>query len=107
MEAIKSLFSTIEGNCFGESDSSPLAQIDSNKRQLLYIVIGGLVVLLAVYMFYGDDADNVMESTINSIKTTLGSLLLGGYLSSSGELKTTKVLTEDKIEIDESLLSPF
>jgi hypothetical protein len=106
MEAIKSLFSTIEGNCFGESESSPLAQIDANKRQLLYVVIGGLILVLGVYMIYGDDADNVMDSTIKYIKTTLGSLLLGGYLSSKGELKTSKVL-DDKIEIDESLLSPF
>lgn len=107
MEAIKSLFSTIEGNCFGESDSSPIAKIDTYKRQLLYVVIGGLVLILAVYMFYGNEADSIMDSTVNSIKTTLGSLLLGGYLSSAGTLKTSKVLTEDKIEIDESLLSPF
>lgn len=107
MEAIKSLFSTIEGNCFGESDESALAKIDSNKRQLLYIVIGGLILLVAVYMFYGDETENMMDAILNSIKTTLGSLLLGGYLSSAGELKTSKVLTEEKIEIDESLLSPF
>jgi hypothetical protein len=108
----------VEGDCFGESPTinesnkyNPLAYIEVYKRQLVMVVAGLLVLLLGIYMIYGDEAENMVTSTIDQAQVWLGSLLLGSYLTTATELKTTKSLEmpiiDDKLEIDESLLSPF
>jgi len=107
----------IEGDCFGESEShksnthNPLAYLEVYKRQLVYIVVGLLALLLGFYVMYGDEADSMITSIIDNVNAWLGSLLLGNYLSSATEIKTAKSLdlpvVSDKLEIDESLLSPF
>ncbi len=108
----------VEGNCFGESSAinesnkyNPVAYIEVYKRELVMVVAGLLVLLLATYMMYGDETENMLTSIIDQAQVWLGSLLLGSYLTTATELKTTKSLDlpiiDDKVEIDESLLSPF
>jgi hypothetical protein len=123
MDIINNLVSAIgfskvvEGDCFGESSIhesdkyNPLVYIEVYKRQLVMLVVGFLVLLLGIYMMYGNESESVMTSAIDQAQVWLGSLLLGGYLTTATEIKTTKSLElpiiSDKLEIDESLLSPF
>lgn len=112
-------FSKVEGNCFGEKPTidesnkyNPLAYIEVYKRQLVYVIIGLLVLLLGFYAMYGDEADGMVSGIIDKVNGWIGALLLGNYLSAANEIKTTKSLDlppiiNDKVEIDESLLSPF
>lgn len=112
-------FSKVEGNCFGEKPAidesnkyNPLAYIEVYKRQLVYVVVGLLVLLLGFYAMYGDEADSTISGIIDKANGWIGALLLGNYLSAANEIKTTKSLDlppviNDKLEIDESLLSPF
>lgn len=116
MENIKNSISNItgfskntkEGNCFGEDNNSLFGPLDYYKKNMLLVVLSIVLFSVGVYMIYGDETEGLLNNVLLQAELWFGSVLLGGYLSSTGELETSKHLGLDEnvqIEINE-LLAP-
>jgi hypothetical protein len=116
MDTIQNLFSTlysskeniIEGDCFennatkleGSDKYNPLMIIEVYKKYVVLFVISLLLACVGMYLIYGDETEEIIKNMMDQIQMWFGSLLLGGYLSAAGELKTNKTLTTDDIPVD-------
>lgn len=91
---------TNEGDCFGEHSNgggsvsyNPFVFVENNKKNFILLIVVLLLGFIAVYMFYGDETETVMNSLVDNIQQWLGTTLLGaGYLTSQGEFKINKIL---------------
>jgi hypothetical protein len=98
-----------EGNCFGEENTQNnglLGPLDHYKKNMLLVLLSVILFSVGIYMIYGDETEGMLNDVFSQAQLWFGSVILGGYLSSAGELETSKTLDLDEnvqVEINELL----
>jgi hypothetical protein len=75
--------------------------IEKHKKSIIQFVIVVLVGAVGMYLFLGEDTDATISEYMKQMEKWIGGLLLGRYLTSSGELSTTKNMNlEEDVPVD-------
>ena len=74
--------------------------IEKHKKSIIQFVIVVLVGVVGMYLFLGDEMDATISEYMKQMEKWIGGLLLGSYLTSSGELSTTKNMNIEDIPVD-------